>query len=805
VAYIRSRSKLKVAGSGNLVGPSGPGDARIAFVGFSPASEEVRTGIPFTGPSGKQLDQCLVSAKSSRLEVYVTNLSFQRLPLQITIEDLEPAYYAECVARLKRELESLPNLTTIVPLGESIYPVAGHRGITRWRGSILPSTLVPGKRVVPSVHPAWIIRGQWTFRPVLTFDIKRAMEESAKPGDQLDLPDVPSVVGPAHAQVMEYLDYYINQDDSGLLAIDIEMHKRAFIACIGFYDGKRPAICIPFVYANGTPIWNTAEEAHIWKGVARLLEKGRIRKCGQNLSFDVMRLLWENAVSISTPWMDTMHAHHCLMPELPHSLAFMNSIYTRLPYYKDDGKTWDPKVGANQLWLYNCKDVWATYHVALALEADLRKNNLWDAYDTCYRKRFRVAMRMEYEGIRVDSTKWAELSTELSTDIDAKQTELDSLVGFKLNVSSPKQMQDYLYNIRKYAPIKKRKTGAITTDVEALRTLASRHRDPVIPKIIELRQQLDLKGDIFDQKISADSRIRCHYSQTGTDTGGRWSSSASVTGSGTNLQNIPRKGPSRKLFLPDDGHIFVAADQVQAEVMAVAWMGPVPGLQRFFREGKDIHLEVALLIAQTVKAFNFNTGGLFMDIAKITDKSEERYVAKRTVHAGNYGIGKKKYASVAGIPTELAEALLAIYHLQLFPEIRSLYQKGIENDLRTTRTLWVPGYNTRRIFLDYWDDAGELLRAAYAHKPQALIGHITGDIMDRVEDTLLERGVAIRMQIHDEIIVSTPPELVEWVCETLDTAAKAIKIPLPGGVLNIPLSFKKGPSYGELVDFKPGG
>jgi DNA polymerase I len=805
MSYLKSRSKMKVSGSGVLVGPSGPAEARVAFVGFSPASEEVRTGVPFTGPSGRQLDQCLVSAKSSRLEVYVTNLSFQRLPLGITVSDLEPQFYRECVDRLGHELAALPNLTTIVPLGESLFPVAGRYGITRWRGSILPSTLVPGKRVVPSVHPAWIVRGQWTFRPVLTFDIKRAIEESAKPGDQLDIPDVPSITDPSHSQIMEYLTYYMTRDESGLLAIDIEMHKRAFLACIGFYDGERPALCIPFVHANGKSIWSAAEEAEIWNGIAQLLENGRIRKCGQNLSFDVMRLMWENKVSISTPWMDTMHAHHCLMPELPHSLAFMNSIYTRLPYYKDDGKTWDPKLGTEQLWLYNCKDVWSTWHVAQGLERDLIKNNLWETYDKCYRKRFRIAMRMEYEGIKVDKTKWQELATELGQDISTRQDELDKLVGFKLNVASPKQMQDYLYNICKYAPIKKRKTGAVTTDYDALRTLASRYQNPIIPKIIDLRQQLDLKGDLFDQKISADSRIRCHYSQTGTDTGGRWSSSASVTGSGTNLQNIRRKGPARRLFLPDDGHILVAADQVQAEVMAVAWMGPVPGLQRLFREGRDIHLEVAHYIAKIVKQFNVNTGGVFMDEAKINEGSEERYIAKRTVHAGNYGMGERKYAAVAGVPIELARALLLIYHSQLFPEIRSLYQKGIENELRTTRTLWVPYYNARRIFLDYWDDAGELLRSAYAHKPQALVGHITGDIMDRVENPLLARGVFIRMQVHDEIIVSTPPPLVEWVCETLDKAAREIQIPLPGGVLNIPLSFKKGSSYGELVDFKPGG
>jgi uracil-DNA glycosylase family 4 len=797
--------KASIVGQGIPVPGDGPRGAKLAVVGLAPAREEQRLGRPFVGPSGKQLDQCFSMAGLAREEVYVTNVSDKYIPIGTGVPDFDPSYFADCKSRLAGEFASMPNLTTIIPLGDALIPITGRSGITRWRGSILPTILPPGYRAVPSVHPAWLIRGQWEYRGVLAFDIKRAVNEAKLPGHVLALPTVDCITGPSFQRVMNALDYYRSLDSDALISLDLEMHHRQFIACIGFYDGVAPTICIPFVYGNGKPIWSAGEEAYIWREIAHLLEHGKARLCGQNLSFDLIRLLWENGVSMRPPWMDTMHAHHALMPELPHSLAFINSIYTRLPYYKDDGKEWDPKIGEKSFWEYNCKDAWATWHCAKGLESDLTREKLWDSYVNNYTKRFKIAIRMEYEGIRVNVPEWEKVLGELETQIDQQQIEIDQLVGYPFKVNSPKQVKELLYDKRKWTPVINRKTHLPTVDVEALRSLHMKYNDPLVLKIIEQRQALDLKGDIFDQEIGSDNRIRCHYSQIGTVTGGRWSSSASVTGSGMNLQNIPRDGPARKMFLPDEGHVFIEADQIQAEVMVVGWLGPVPGLIKLFKEGRDIHLEVAKMIAQTVRDHKIRVpGGLFMSDPAIMDKikhKDERYIAKRTVHASNYDMQARRHASVTSIPVALSEILLSIYHAVLFPEIRSLYHTGIQRELRTTRTLWVPYFNTRRVFLGYWDPHGELLRAAYAHKPQAIVGHITGRIMELVEEPLLSEGAAIRMQVHDSIVVSARPEQVAWVVDLIDKAAKSIILHLPGGPLSIPMGYKVGPSFGELRDY----
>ncbi len=41
------------------VSASGPRDARLAVVGMAPGRDELRTGRPFTGYSGRMLDEAL--------------------------------------------------------------------------------------------------------------------------------------------------------------------------------------------------------------------------------------------------------------------------------------------------------------------------------------------------------------------------------------------------------------------------------------------------------------------------------------------------------------------------------------------------------------------------------------------------------------------------------------------------------------------------------------------------------------------------------------------------------------------------
>ncbi len=129
---------------------SGPRDARIAIVGMAPAREEVATGIPFMGMSGQVLNKSLSKLGLRREDVYVTNVYKSFLQPGSSLFSLPQTTLQHATSSLRSELEELdPNV--IIPLGdEPLYFLCGLRGIQKWRGSILPSTLVVGKKCVPS-------------------------------------------------------------------------------------------------------------------------------------------------------------------------------------------------------------------------------------------------------------------------------------------------------------------------------------------------------------------------------------------------------------------------------------------------------------------------------------------------------------------------------------------------------------------------------------------------------------------------------------------------------------------------------
>jgi len=547
---------------------SGPKDARIVVVGMAPAADEVRTGIPFMGAAGQILNKSLIKLGLSREKVYVTNVSNTFLAPGTSLFSLARSTLEAAVNRLKSELETVkPNV--VIPLGdEPLYFLCNLHGIQKWRGSILPSTLLPGLKCVPSVHPAWIVRGMWKWEPVFThIDLARAIAESATP--EINLPIRNAITGPSLNTVLDYINEAHKHE---ILSVDIEVYGYSStgtgeIACIGIGFSDSEAICIPFVHAGGRPYWDVHSEALLWRAIAKLLQDSNIKKVGQNLAFEWI-YFWLHNIFPSNMWIDTMLLHHTLYPDFGgtedawgrkskkdepgHSLAFINSHCTRTPYYKDDGRRWNPNVGDHAFWKYNCMDVMVTLECASYLYEEAQAEGLWDFYCEYQQAPFPHTCRAEWYGVAIDLEKRAAASIELGNSIVEIQDRIDQKLGYHLNVQSPKQMQELLYNKMNLKIQKKRKTGKATADKETLRKFAEQTQDEVLVWIQELRKAQDLKSDIVDQKLGSDGRMHTHYKQGGTDTN-RWSSVKSILGTGTNLQNIPARGLARSLFLPSTG------------------------------------------------------------------------------------------------------------------------------------------------------------------------------------------------------------------------------------------------------------
>src|SRR5690606_16816701 len=150
---------------------------------------------------------------------------------------------------------------------------------------------------------------------------------------------------------------------------------------------------------------------------------------------------------------------------------------------------------------------------------------------------------------------------------------------------------------------------------------------------------------------------------------------------------------------------------------------------------------------------------LVKDGGDVTDVM--RYLAKKVVHASNYGMGPKRLVEVVnedsattGIKLTLREAteLMDRYFL-LYPQIKENFWREVEQELRRSRTLNTP-FNGRRDFFGRWDD--KLLREAYSYIPQSTVGDLTRKAWVALAAKLAEQpqwDAVVLLNVHDSLLI----------------------------------------------------
>lgn len=299
----------------------------LAFLGEAPGEEEIDRGIPLVGPSGQIFDAGLRTAGIDRRECWVGNVYDVKAPgNDVTAWVWNAAFTGPHMARLERELQAA-RPTVIVPMGATaLWALIGTTAITQMRGAVQRATrLVPGAKIVPSFHPAFVMR-DWKFLPTMVGDFIRAKEEAAL-GPLVVYPKRALLLAPTMEEIEAYLPRLFS---SSLLSVDIETGWGQ-ITCIGFAPDEENAICIPFVDLRvpNRSYWETAEEeVAVWSLVRRVLESP-VPKIGQSFGiYDAYWLLAKKGIRTMNARHDTRLLHHALSPELPKDLAFLGAAYS---------------------------------------------------------------------------------------------------------------------------------------------------------------------------------------------------------------------------------------------------------------------------------------------------------------------------------------------------------------------------------------------------------------------------------------------------------------------------------------------
>jgi DNA polymerase-1 len=308
-------------------------------------------------------------------------------------------------------------------------------------------------------------------------------------------------------------------------------------------------MCIPFGFGN----WQ--DDAEKWKMIARLMEHP-VKKVFHNAMFDLSVFAVHAHIFPKNVWMDTMLAWHACYPEFEKSLAFVCSIFTNQPYYKEMHKTadegekeWNPNSNGPKLWEYNCVDACVTHEIVPHLLHELEDNNAVDGFLTDMAS-LPVALYMTLIGTKIDGEVAKKEFIKNEADAEAVQKAIELAFGKRINTKSPKAMKELLYDELKL-PVQYEGVGAmkrVTTNADALIKLALQGFS-VVKLLLKNRQirtksafyfmeEDGLSGLMLDpEKVWKDGRIHCGFNVAGTKTG-RWSSSGSILG-GRNMMNFP--------------------------------------------------------------------------------------------------------------------------------------------------------------------------------------------------------------------------------------------------------------------------
>ena len=785
--------------------PEGPRDARIFLAGESLGVEEVESGNPFCGPAGRVLDKGLYGARIPRASCRIDNL-FHFMPPSdpakktAIFEERFPAARAALVQRINE-----CGATIVVPIGDwALRAVVGENSITKWRGSILEcASDIRTRKAVPILHPAFIMRGNWSWLNVTITDLKRVAAESLS---SLLVRDTDRFVMHLSPTFSEAIDFLRGLDHKRPVSVDIETRNRQ-VACQGFAQGDE-AMCIP-IHAYGhlnNCYWTIEEEEAIWREVGAVLGDPSIEKIFQNYMYDAFyyRLM---GIAIRGHVWDTMLMHHCLYHEFWHRLEFLTSIYTTIPYYKDDGKEWNPKQPNEKLWRYNCLDVLAPVIIKDRLQAELNERHLLPYYNEWYTDLLNPYLDMSLHGILRDDVLRVALKTATEELADTLQAEFTLIVGTDLNVRSSKQMANYFYGERGLPVQKIRKTGKATFNKTARAKLLRQN-----PLMVELQlagkiaKLKDRISDLYNKHTDHDGCIRSTWNLGGTDTG-RTSSSSCPLWTGTNLQNPEREKSSsvrealkdehvtriqllearkedaitRSIYIPTPGHIFINGDLEQAEARLVAALAQELVLLNHFEQHEDVYRWLA---------------GQFrgVDPKKMEKKDPWRQIFKQVAHASHYGMQKNKLVDLLAeqgiyIGAREAQGFIDWYH-RTCPNIRSVFHAEVEYRIRTTRKL-TNLLGRERLFFGLIDD--EMFRKGYAYIPQGTVSDVIKIAMKRLHGRwpVVQEG-------HDSLLLEVLREDEAAATADLD-AALTYTLKVKGYELTIPREIKTAESWGGLT------
>ncbi len=812
--YEKAGKKIHHVGADQSFVPVKIGTSLRLSVWEAPGEQEGIQCEPAVGAAGKFGDSLYRKAGVTRESLTITNCIQCRPPNNIFPTDSAARKYiseqdakkavSQCYKNhLEPILRSRP-WERIDTLGaHSTELLTGKRDITKWRGSPLPLLGEQKVRVVPTLHPSFIMVYGQGYIPAVVSDLKKGT--TLPPEYYNTKPTLEDVAG----------------FRSTKLAIDIETNRwTQQIICVGLSDHPYHAMCVPF---KGPYI---AE-------IKRIIENAEEIITHNGVSFDMPRLCAALGIKeLKAKEFDTILAQHLLMPDCPHDLGFVASVFLQKPFWKDE-------IGQD-LEYYCCKDVDGTLQIAQQLKPLLKSQKLEDLYWYTQVPLAKICHLMETTGIHTSGRRATEVRVRLLAEIAELESTLpEGLKPYDKSIrvrqlapkgtlgksgkpikfihvpgterivpwGSPAQVGQYIYGVLKLPEQLNTKTKKVSTDKIALDKLFNRAKEPADKAAINAVRKLrsldelassfikGMKDDDGNEIPIRDGRVLPHFSPYGTS-GGRLSSS------GPNMQNQPPA--ARYIYVPSDPEwCLIEADFSQGENRLTAWYAnDQERLQRLGIPGFSEHK----LNAEIFFGVPYN------EVVKDNSPDAPYGRAKKLTHGINYGEGPRKIAMNLDLPEKDVRDWLFKWRIANRPTVDWMEKVSKEaehsgvltNVFSRKRWFW-----TNRLYGESLSFLPQSTLADICFR--AMIGLMYERIGWPIESALKVSSVLaplpwparLLLQVHDSLVLEAPKALVPEVVKCVKAVMEQ-SWPQLGG-FSVPAEFNVAPagmSWGETKSYK---
>lgn len=469
---------------------------------------------------------------------------------------------------------------------------------------------------------------------------------------------------------------------------------------------------------------------------------------------DLYKAAWCAGMEIKGTVEDVELMHYLIDPERSHKLEDLASSYLGLDISAGKEEKGEPELFSEPLSESASEDYGlkasAVARLAEKLRLQMQENNCEDLYELIEEPLIPVLARMEKTGVKVDLASLRDFANSLRERIARKEAQVRELAGEpELNVGSPKQVGELLFDKMKLDPNAKKSGKQWSTDEETLLALAD--RSPIIDAILDYRgarKLLNTYIEPFPSYISPlDGRIHTTFNQALTATG-------RLSSSNPNLQNIPIRTEEgkeiRKAFVPQDPSWFIlSADYSQIELRIMAHLCKDEHLIKAFKDGEDVHAATA------AKIFG-------IDISEVSP--EQRRIAKTANFGIMYGISAFGLSQRLRCSRGEAKKIIDDYFAS-FPSIRDFIDRTLAQtrDRGYVETI----FGRRRYIRDINASNANLRSLAERNAVNAPIQGSSADIIKKAMIAVDVRMQAERLkskmvlQIHDELLFEVPPEELE--------------------------------------------